>query len=1081
VGTGIRSGERYAELHAHSSFSFLDGASSPEELVEEAVRLGLGALALTDHDGMYGVVRFAEAASAAGLPAVFGAELGLDAVVPTRRAGKATGARSGMPDPGGRHLLVLARGPAGYASLCRVLSTAHLRGGAKGRPVYDMDELAEAARGDWLILTGCRKGSVRAALEAGPPGVFALDPARRALAELVERFGRDHVAVELGYARDPLADERYSALAQLGEEAGLVAVATTGAHYHHPHRRRLAMLTAAVRARRSLDELDGWLPAWADAGLRSGSEMLDRFRRHPGAVDTAGRIGAGLAFDLSLIAPALPPFDIPPGFTGEIEYLRHLACEGALRRYGPRGPDTEPAYTQLEHELRVIDELGFAGYFLIVWEIGRFCREHGILSQGRGSAANSVVCHALGVSAADPIRYGLLFERFLSPERDGPPDIDVDIESDRREEVIQHVYTTYGRHHAAQVANVVTYRPKSAVRDVARALGYSPGQQDAWSRQVERHYWTKDADAAEGVPPAGTDHELPELVAQLAAQLQDTPRHLGIHSGGMVICDRPIIEVCPVEWARMPGRTVLQWDKDSCAGAGLVKFDLLGLGMLSALRYSFELIQAWHGVPLGLYDIPADDPLVYDMMCQGDTIGVFQIESRAQQSTLPRLKPRNFRDLSIEIALIRPGPIQGDSVHPYLRRRDGLEEVSYPHPDMEPFLEKTLGIPLFQEQLMQLAVTVAGFTPGEADQLRRAMGSKRSTAQMQALRQRLFDGMATRGVTGAAAQDIYDKIAGFAAFGFPESHALSFAYLALASSWLKLHYPAAFLAGLLNAQPMGFYSPQDLVHDARRHGITVHSPDINSSHARASLETCTDSTYTGPGPAQPAVRLGLAAVRSISTDTATRIQADRHAGGPYISPADLAARVGMSSEQLEALATVGAFSALGTSRRQALWAAGAAAATRPGHLPVPIDLRAPVLPDMTGPEQLIADLWGTGITEIYPTALIRDRLDALRITPAARLRQVPDRTRVTVGGIVTHRQRPGSAHGTTFISLADETGLINVIISPVIWQRHARIARGSGGLIIHGALERGHGAINIIAEHIDRLPLNVHTPSRDFR
>jgi error-prone DNA polymerase len=572
-------------------------------------------------------------------------------------------------------------------------------------------------------------------------------------------------------------------------------------------------------------------------------------------------------------------------------------------------------------------------------------------------------------------------------------------------------------------------------------------------------------------------------VLELAAELQHTPRHLGIHSGGMVICDRPIIEVCPIEWARMDNRSVLQWDKDDCAAIGLTKFDLLGLGMLSALRYTFELVEAHHSRHLDLYDIPADDPAVYDMLCQADTVGVFQIESRAQMATLPRLKPRSFYDLAIEIALIRPGPIQGDSVHPYLRRRDGEEPITYPHPDLEPVLAKTLGVPLFQEQLMQLAVVAAGFTAGEADVLRRAMGSKRSVERMQALRQRLYHGMAAKNITGAAADDIWEKIKSFAAFGFPESHSISFAFLALASSWLKLYYPAAFLAGLLNAQPMGFYSPQTLVHDARRHGIEVRGVDINASAAQATTLEPTDARrYSGPGPTQPAVRLGLSSVRTLSKELAAQVAGERDSNGAYTDMAGLARSIGLTTPQLEALATAGAFDSLGLSRRSALWAAGAAAGNRPGQLDITPDPGSPILPTMTEPEQLAADLWATGITrDQYPTALIRDRLDALGVIPAGRLAELDDRTRVLVGGIVTHRQRPPSAGGVTFISLEDETGLINVIVPQPVWAKDRRVARDSGALLIRGMLEHAHEVTNILAERIQKLPLSARTVRRDFR
>ncbi|GAB3811274.1 hypothetical protein GCM10027605_51040 [Micromonospora zhanjiangensis] len=708
----------YAELHAHSNFSFLDGASHPEELAEEAARLGLTALALTDHDGFYGVVRFAEAARAVDLPTVFGAELSLGL----------PGPQNGEPDPRGTHLLVLARGGAGYARLARTIARAHLRGGQKGRPVYgELDEVAAELRDHVLVLTGCRKGAVPAALRTG--GVAA---AARELDRLTALFGADAVAVELTDHGDPADGDRNDALAELAAAAGLPTVATTNAHYATPSRRRLATVLAAVRARRGLDEIDGWLPAAATAHLRGGAELAARFAAHPGAVARAAEFGADLAFDLQLVAPELPAHEVPPGHT-EMSWLRELTMRGALERYGPREAHPQ-AYRQLDHELRMIEELGFPGYFLVVHDLVTFCRRNDIYCQGRGSAANSAVCYALRVTNVDAVRHNLLFERFLAPERDGPPDIDVDIESDRREEVIQYVYRRYGREHTAQVANVISYRPRSAVRDVAKAFGFSPGQQDAWSKQIDR--W--------GSVAAVDVEGIPEQVVAYANELQTFPRHLGIHSGGMVICDRPVIEVCPVEWGRMPGRTVLQWDKDDCAAAGLVKFDLLGLGMLSALHYAYDMI----GSTLDLSAMSLDDPEVYDMLCRADSVGVFQVESRAQMATLPRLRPREFYDLVVEVALIRPGPIQGGSVHPYIRRKNGLEPVEFAHPLMRNALEKTLGVPLFQEQLMQLAIDLAGFDAGGADQLRRAMGAKRSAERMARISDRLYAGMAERGSPG---------------------------------------------------------------------------------------------------------------------------------------------------------------------------------------------------------------------------------------------------------------------------------------------------------------------------------------------
>jgi error-prone DNA polymerase len=1078
----------YAELHAHSSFSHLDGASLPEEMVEQAVCHGLTGLALTDHNGMYGVPRFAEAAKSHDLATIYGAELSLDIPVPSTTKERATGARAGVGDPPGRHLLALARDPTGYASLCRVISNAQRRGGAKGRPVYEFGEITDLAAGHWLVLTGCRKGPVRMALEAGPLGTFGLEPARRALTEQVEAFGRDNVAVELCFARDPLADERYDVLTQLAAEHRLPVVATSGAHYHGPARRPLATAIAAVRARRSLDEMDGWLPGWADAPLRTGEEMSQRFAAWPGAVETAAALGQELAFPIELIAPELPPFPVPAGHD-EMTYLRRLAFEGAERRYGPRGGrnregmSNAAAYAQIEHELTIIEQLNFPGYFLVVWDLVQFARRNGILCQGRGSAACSAVCYALEITAVDAVAYGLLFERFLAPERGEPPDIDIDIESGRREEVIQYVYDKHGRDHAAQVANVITYRPRSALRDVAKALGYSVGQQDAWSKQIEHGY---DMTAIDGVP---------EKVLELTDELRNAPRHLGIHSGGMVICDRPIIEVCPVEWGRMPGRTVLQWDKDDCAAVGLVKFDLLGLGMLSALRYSFELIEEWHGTSYDLDSIPKEAECVYDMVCEADTVGVFQIESRAQMATLPRLRPRNFYDLAIEVALIRPGPIQGDSVHPYIRRRHGREPVTYPHPVLEDCLKRTLGIPLFQEQLMQVAVAAANFSPAEADRLRRAMGSKRSADQIDAMRQRLYEGMASNGITGAAADEIVDKIKAFAAFGFAESHSISFALLVYASSWLKRHYPAAFCASLINAQPMGFYSPQSLVADARRHGVETRGPDINISLATATLETgdgpsqCDRDDCRDHAPPQPAVRLGLASVRTVGDELAGQIVADREARGPYLSMADLAHRIGLSTDQVEALATGGAFDGFGVPRRHALWAAGAAAAVRPGQFDLTTvdELSTPELPEMSEPEQMIADLWATGVTpETYPTALVRDRLDGLGVVTARGLRQLGDHTRVTVGGVVTHRQRPATAQGVTFVNLEDETGMINVICSREIWTRYRNIARNSAALLVRGMLQHTDNVVNVMAEKIEPLKLGsgrdqVRPTARNFR
>jgi len=1041
-------GARYAELHVHSNFSFLDGASHPEELVREAARLGLGALALTDHDGLYGVVRFAEAARALGLPTVFGAELTLGL---ERR-------QNGIADPEGAHLVVLVRGPDGYARLSRAIAEAQLAGGEKGNPNFDLGSLFGAHGGQWLVLTGCRKGTVPAALSAGGPA-----EAGRALDRLIEGFGREHVAVELFDHGQPLDSARNDALARLAVSRGLDPVATSNAHYATPSGHRLAGALAAVRARRSLDEMDGWLPGGPSAHLRSGAEQARRFARYPGAVARAGELGAELAFDLGLLAPGLPPFPVPGGLD-EMRYLVALVEEGASQRYGSRAAErVAGAWAQLDHELEVIAALGFPGYFLVVWDIVQFCRRHDIYCQGRGSAANSAVCFALGITNADAVRLGLLFERFLSPERDGPPDIDIDIESARREEVIQYVYERHGRLHAAQVANVITYRPRSALRDAGKALGHAEGTIDAWSRTVEaRHSLAETARVSPG--------EIPAPVLELAGCLDGFPRHLGVHSGGMVICDRPVVEVCPVEWATAPGRTVLQWDKDDCAAIGLVKFDLLGLGMLEALHRAVDLLAASGGPALDLAELP-QEPEVYDMLCEADTVGVFQVESRAQMGTLPRLRPRCFYDLVIEVALIRPGPIQGGSVHPYLRRRNDEEEVTFLHPLLETCLSKTLGVPVFQEQLMQMAIDVAGFTPAESDRLRQAMGSKRSAERMEQLRERFYSGMAERGITGEVADAIFAKMAAFSSFGFPESHAVSFAYLVYSSAWLKLHHPAAFTAALLNSQPMGFWSPRTLVADARRHGVEVRRPEVNASGEEAGLEP------TGE-PDHPAIRLGIRTVRTLGETAAARVAAGR----PYRDLEDLARRAELTVPQLEALATAGATASLdGGDRRAALWAAGPLGQLGSGLRGIVVGADAPPLPAMDRTEETVADMWATGLSvDSSLTELVRGELEQMGVVTAAELRRIEHGTRVTVAGVVTHRQRPETARGITFINLEDETGLVNVVCSIGVWARHRRVAGSAPALVVRGTVESVTGVVNVVAERVEPLPLAAPTGSRDF-
>jgi error-prone DNA polymerase len=1059
----------YAELHCHSHFSFLDGASGPDDLIEEAVALGLHGLALTDHDGFYGAPRFAEESAkypAHGLRTVYGAELSLGL----------RGPQNGVADPEGNHLLVLARGVEGYHRLAAAITDAQLRGDEKGRPVYDLDELAERGRGHWFVLTGCRKGHVRHALTTG-----GREAAAAALDRLTERFGLDGVGVELTDHAFPTDSTANDVLADLARDHGLPTLATGNVHFAKPAAGRLAASMAAVRARRSLAEMDGWLPATGAAHLRSGAEMQRIFHRYPGAVARTVPLADELAFDLRAATPKLPKRGIPPGRTA-MQHLRDLAERGIRDRYAGR---EDLARERIERELAVIEEKDFPGYFLIVHDIVAEARRRGILCQGRGSSANSALCYALKITAIDSIFFDLPFERFLATTREEEPDIDVDFDSDRREEVIQWVYDTYGRHNAAQVANVISYRPRSAVRDAAKALGHSVGQQDAWSKQIDG--WGKmGSEDVAGIPAS---------VVSLARQMMTAPRHLGIHSGGMILTERPIGEVCPIERGRMDKRTVLQWDKDACEYMGLVKFDLLGLGMLGALDHTMRIVAEHLGEQWDLDSIPKEEAGVYDMLCRADSIGVFQVESRAQIGTLPRLQPRRAYDLAIEIALIRPGPIQGGAVHPYIRRAMGKEDVTYPHPILEPVLRRTMGVPLFQEQLMQMAIAIGDCTGDEADLLRRAMGSKRGIERIESLEDKLFAGMARHGLTPEESDAIYLKIKSFANFGFAESHALSFSLLVYASSWLKLHYPGAFLAALLRNQPMGFYSPQSLTTDARRHGVTILRPDILRSRALADLEPIDGASPTGrdacleheqppvpkfvPGTPDPtpehrrdgafAVRLGLDEVQGIGKEVAARIVAERDRE-PYRDMADVARRAGLTVPQMESLATAGAFDVFGVSRRQALWNAGYVESTDQLE-GTAVGSAPPMLPGMSDVEITMADLWSTRISpDTHPIEHLRPLLQGEGILSVADTAVAEARRRVKVAGLITHRQRPATAAGVTFLNLEDESGMLNVVCSEALWKHYRIVGRNAAGMIIRGILERSpEGVVNLVADKLMRI------------
>lgn len=1113
---------RYAELHAHSNFSFLDGASHPERLVERAVELGHEALAVTDHDGFYGLVRFWSAAKQAGLPAVYGAELSLprldadeeghddpfeasrvkDTSDKLASAGESDRWRRGrirrshgtkVVDPGPvDHLVVLAPSPDGYAQLSKLISQAQMRG-EKDRPVYRWEDLAVAAKkGDLVALSGCWQGAIPGAAQMGDH-----DRAAREAARLREIFGR-RLHIELWDHRMPEDDLRNDLLWDLARELNLPAIATNNVHYADRHDADLAEVLAAVGGRRNLAEQDGFRSATDERYLKSPVEMARRFAKYPGVVERAADLGLALAFDLELVAPELPEFPMPGHFRSEMEFLRHLAFEGARDVYpgddnvdGYGGIDPK-ARDRLNHELDIIERLGFPGYFLVVWDIVNYARDQDIMCQIRGSGADSAVCRCLGLTRVDPIRLHLPFERFLSDERGRPPDIDLDLEAERREEVIQYCYRRYGRERAAMVANVITYRARSVLRDVAKTFGFSQAQVDGMSKYVDTR--NPAALRLEEPLPEGLTAE---FVYDVCQRLDGFPRHLGIHSGGVVIADRPLWQVVPVEWGRMADRTVLQWDKDDCAAIGVVKFDLLGLGMLNALHLTVDAIEEVHGQTIDLATIP-QEPAVYEMMTKADTVGLFQIESRAQMATLPRMKPKTFYDLAVEVALIRPGPIQGASVHPYLRRRNGEEPIRYPHPLTEEILEKTLGVPIFQEQLMELARVCAGFDGAQSDRLRSAMTHKRSEEAMDRLRDEVYAGMASNGVAGAAADEIWEKLQGFASFGFPESHSVSFAYIVYMSAWLRYHYPAEFLAGLLNAQPMGFYSPNSLVQDAIRHGVVVLNPDVNIS-----LYDCTIEPYPSdeddiveyygmrwrrgrggiddPPRVAVAVRMGLRYVRNLGDAEVTRIEVARQVGGPFTDAADLANRTGLPVDTLEGLAGAGALESLGLGVREGMWAAGALADIGPGKLPLVPGLDPPSLAPMGVQETHQATLWATGVSVRHPIEFVRDRLTAAGcITISDALSRERNGVRAKVGGIVIHRQRPGTAGGVIFFNFEDETGLMNIVVLPDIWKAQKDVARRNPGLIIDGVLEFRDGVTNLVARSftpIETDPLK----SRDFR
>ncbi len=1104
---------RYAELHCHTNFSFLDGASHPEDLVERAIELGYEALAVTDHNGFYGTSRLWQAAKATGLPVIYGVEIGLEvnpagAIDPVAKAedwdklryarakggqgrlrrGRSVRSHGTKPTdlPEASHLVLLAGSPDGYRTLSHMVTKAQMRG-EKDHPIYSWDDLAIAATNfDIHALTGCHSGAIPRAAASGDLGATMRETSRHR-----ELFG-SRLHIEMWHHGMPEDDSRNDLMWEVAQKLGVSTVATNQVHYYDRRDAYLAEVLAAIGGRRTLGEADGFRPATDERYLKHPDEMVHRFARYPGVVSRAADIGKRLAFDLGLVAPQLPDFPMPGHFQDEMEFLRHLTWEGARDVYPGSEDGIDPtARKRLEHELAIIQQLGFAGYFLVVKDLVDFARDQDIYCQIRGSGADSAVCRCIGLTRVDPIRLHLPFERFLSEERGKPPDIDVDFEADRREEVIQYCYRRYGRERAAMVANVITYRARSVLRDVAKTFGFTQAQVDGLSKYVD----TRDPAQLRAMDTPLPKGMTAEMIYDICWRLDGYPRHLGIHSGGMVIADRPLWQVVPLEWGRMEGRTVIQWDKDDSAAVGIVKFDLLGLGMLNALHLATDMIEDTHGVEIDLARLP-QEPALYESITRADTVGLFQIESRAQMATLPKMKPKTFYDLAVEVALIRPGPIQGQSVHPYLRRRNGEEPVRYPHPSTEVILKKTLGVPIFQEQLMELARICAGFDGSQADRLRQAMTHKRSDEAMGRLKDEVYEGMAANGIAAAAADEIWEKLQGFASFGFPESHSVSFAYIVYMSTWLRFHYPAEYLAGLLNAQPMGFYSPNSLSQDAQRHGVVVLSPDVNVSWHDCTIEPIEADpddivSYLGQewrrgrghvdDVVRPAVgvRMGLRYVRNMGESEITRIEAARVLGGEFNSPEDLAFRTGLEVDSLEGLAAAGALQSIGLGRREGMWAAGALAEIDPERLALSPGVTAPELPGMSPEEEHRADLWATSVSPAHPMSFVRERLEGC-LTAADALEMQRNKARISVAGVITHRQRPGTANGVYFLNLEDETGLLNIVVLPDVWAKHRHVVRKSPALVIHGRLEFYDGVTNIVARDFE--PLGVNTvKSRDFR
>jgi len=1022
----------YVELHAHSGFSFLEGAAVPEELAGACAHLGMGAMAITDRDGVYGAPRFHMAAKKAGVRAHIGAEITCT---------------------NGQRYPLLAAGRAGYRNLCRLVTRMKMRA-KKGEGAAAPEEIAEFAGG--LICL-----------------------ARRPEEWLAEAFGRRNVYAELQRHFHRGEEARNQAVVERARRLGIPLVAANGIAYSAPEQRELLDVLTCVRNHVTLAAAGRLLERNAERYVKTPAEMARLFADLPEAIANTLEISSRLAFTLEDLGYEFPRFPVPEGET-MMSFLRQRVDEGARRRYRPYH---ERARRQIERELALIEKLKLPGYFLIVWDIVRFCRENGILAQGRGSAANSAVCYALEITAVDPVGMDLLFERFLSEERGEWPDIDIDLPSgEKRERAIQYVYGKFGKLGAAMTANVISYRGRSAAREVGKALGFEITTLEKLAGLVRAWEWKDPKDTTERqFRDAGFDLNHPRVrkFFELYRMAQDLPRHLGQHSGGMVICQGQLDAIVPLEPATMPGRVVVQWDKEDCADLGIIKVDLLGLGMMAVLEDCVRQIPEAYGETVDLAHLPPDDPAVYRALQTADTIGMFQVESRAQQASLPRMRPQRFYDIVVQVAIIRPGPIVGKMVHPYLNRRQGREKPDYLHPSLEPVLERTLGVPLFQEQLLRMAMIAAGFTGGEAEELRRAMGFKRSEKRMQEIEVKLRAGMDRKGITGAVQDAIVHSIASFALYGFPESHAASFALIAYASAYLKCRYPAAFTCAMLNNQPMGFYSPAILIKDAQRHGLRVLPVDVAVSDWPCTMERREGALC---------LRLGLRYARGLREEAGQALLRAR-AERPFSSIDDLALRVPeLRRDEMNQLAEIGALNPLDDiHRRDALWRAQRAVLPV-GPLLEPLEEKGEPSPlaCMNIGERLHADYSGTGLTiGRHPMALRRAEMNALGVTPANRLARLRDGRLVRIAGAVVVRQRPGTANGFVFLSLEDETGISNAIITPNTFDRYKFEVLGEPFVVIHGVLQNFDGVVSVKASRVEGLRLSAEgaqaaPPSHDF-